>query len=246
MIKRIAALVISILMLTSLAAAQTSNYTGTWHLNSMEMDGVTLSPADVGMEMIMILYDDGTAELAMTDEMGEAGSWVLDGETLTVTVDGDPLDFALTAEGKLVAEMGDTTMVLGRDKPEQSFTPAPEIPANDISDFDGTWTVSMVKAFGMTVPFAAMGDMGLTDPTIIIQNGTVTTFGEMVETGVLADGKLVIESVVDVTIDETADETADDTYDEAFGKTFSLLEDGTMSMDYMEIIFYCEKVEVTE
>ena len=229
MIKKFTALLLSVLLLFTLAMAQTADYLGEWYLVSVESGGIELIPADIGMEMIITLNDDGTGTVASTGEEDMPASWVLDGDVLTITADEEPLSFMLTEDGQLTAQAEDSKMVFGREAVGPSFIPAFEVEAEDIAAFDGSWTITTVNAFGMFIPFAAMAQMGMEDASVIIENGTVTALGET-QTGTLTDGKLVIES----------------TETEAFGKSFSLLEDGTIAMEYMEMIFYCEMLEVME
>ncbi|MBE0601574.1 MAG: hypothetical protein IH607_07270 [Firmicutes bacterium] len=71
----------------------------------------------------------------------------------------------------------------------------------------------------------------MTNETVLIQSGSITSFdGVEAEFGTLTDGKLVVPSPMEG----------------SFGKSISLLEDGTLSMEYMDMIFYCEKAVTTE
>lgn len=229
MIKKLTALVLSVLMLFTLAMAQTADYLGEWYLVSVESGGIAFNPTDVGMEMIVILYDDGTGAVASTDEEDMEATWVLEGDVLTITADDEPLAFTLTEDGQLVAQAEGSTMVFGREAPEASFIPAAEITAEDLAAFDGEWTITTVNVYGMILPFAAMAQMGMEDASVVIDNGNVTAFG-VPQTGALVDGKLVVEA----------------TETDAFGKSFSVLEDGTIAMTYMDMIFYCVTAEVVE
>ena len=230
--KKFTALLVSLLLLISVATAQPSDYTGTWYLVSMEAEGVTINPADMGMEMIMTLHDDGSAALSFTgEEPPEEAFWVLDGDTLTVTADGQPLSLMLTDNGQLTADQGDSTLLFGREPAAAGFEPAPEVAADDITAFDGAWTITRVNAFGMVLPFAAAAEMGVTDASVIIDNGSITAFGaEDAQTAMFTDGKLMISA----------------SSEEDFDKTVSLLEDGTLALRYMGIIFYLEQPEVME
>jgi hypothetical protein len=234
MIKKLTAILLSLLMLGAFATAQSVDYTGIWYLVSIESQGITLSPADMGMELTMNLNADGTGTASSTGEGDTAATWVLDGDTLIVTADDSPLSLTMNEEGQLVAELEGNTMYFDREPATPSFVPAAEVLVEDIAAFNGTWTITMVNAFGLVIPFSAMaqmGDVGLADGNVIIQDGSVTTFGALEpETGALVDGKLVITSPMGETL----------------GKTLSMLEDGTMLIMYMEMSFYCEKVEVVE
>lgn len=229
MIKKFTAILLSVLMLLALATAQTSDYTGVWYLISVESAGITINPADMGMEMVLTLNEDGTGIASATGEEDSVASWTLEGDVLTVVAEEEPLAFMLTAEGQLVADADGNKMIFGREPAAPGFVAAAEVVVEDVAAFDGTWTVTTVNAFGMVLPFAAMAQMGMEDASVVIENGTITAFG-VAQTGALVDGKLVVEA----------------TETDPLGKSVSLLEDGTLAMNYMEIIFYAEKVEVVE
>lgn len=226
MVKKIVALLLCLLMLGSLAVAQTVDYTGVWYLVSVESSGVAFSPADVGMEMTVTLNADGTGTITTTGEEDKVAAWALDGDVLTITADEQPLAFTLTAEGQLVAESEGTKMIFGREAAGPGFVPAAAIAAPDMAAFNGTWTITTVDVGGMYVPFAAMAQAGLEDASIVILDGSVTSLGTQ-ETATFADGKLEVASLVEGMT----------------GKSFSMFEDGTLSMTYMEIVFYCVKAE---
>ena len=226
MVRKLAGLLLCLMLLGSLATAQTVDYTGVWYLVSVESSGVALNPSDIGMEMSMTLNADGTGVIAMTGEEDKTATWALDGETLTITSEEQPLTFVLTADGQLTAENEDTKMIFGRDAAAPAFVPAAEIAAPDIAAFNGTWTITTVSVSGMYVPFSAMAQAGMEDASIVILDGSVTSLGTQ-ETGTFAEGKLEVASLVEGMT----------------GKSFALLEDGTLTMTYTEIVFYCVKVE---
>jgi hypothetical protein len=231
MVKKLTALLLCLLMLCTLASAETVDYSGVWYLVSVESNGIALNPSDIGMEMTMTLNADGTGVVTITDEDDSPATWVLDGETLTVTADEQPLAFTMTEDGQLVADNAGNNMYFGREPAGPGFVPAAEIVAEDIAAFDGTWSITTVNAFGMVVPFSAMAEMGMADGNVVILDGSVTSLGMPdAEVGTLEDGKLVVVSPIEG----------------SYGKTFSLLEDGTLAMSYMEMVFYCEKVVVEE
>ena len=126
-------------------------------------------------------------------------------------------------------------MIFGREPATgTAFAPAAEIAAEDVAAFDGTWTMTKVDFFGMVIPFAAMaesGQEGMDNAIILISDGSVMSFdAEDPVQGTFADGKLVVPS----------------TLGEDFAQTFTLLEDGTMSVTFMGIVFYCEMTETME
>ncbi len=232
MMKKLATLLIALLMLCTFASADTLDYLGVWYLVSIESEGMVLNPADMGMAVNVTLNADGTGMVNATDEEEMSATWTVSGDTITITVEDEPLAFVLTDDGMLIAENEGSNMVFGREEPGPGFIPAPEILATDITEFDGTWTITKVNAYGMILPFSAMAEMGMVDGTVFIQNGSVTSFGALAaEVGTLADGKLDIVSSIE---------------DGEMGKTISLLEDGSISMEYLGMVFYCENIKVAE
>ena len=65
MIKKITALLLTLMMLGALVSAQAADFTGTWYLVSIDSNGVTINPADMGMEMSLNLNADGTARFLL-------------------------------------------------------------------------------------------------------------------------------------------------------------------------------------
>lgn len=232
MVKKLTALLVALLMLFTFASAGAADFLGAWYLASYESNGITLNPADMGMEMSFTLNGDGTGVITVPGEEDMAATWTADGANITITAANNPLTFALTDDGKMVAQQEETKMIFGREAPAPGFVPAAAIAAADIAQFDGTWNITTVNAFGMIVPFSAMAEMGMFDGTILIQNGSVTSFGSpQAETGTLQDGLLVVASPLE---------------GGGLEKTFSLLEDGTLSMKFMDMLFYCEKAELAK
>ncbi len=234
MTKKITALLLSLLMLTALVSAQAADFSGTWYLVSIVNNGIAINPAGSTMEITMNLNADGTATNSMYGEDDIPALWSADGDTLTVTVDDEPLTFTMTEEGQLFAEYEGSQMYFGREPAEPDFIPAAEIAADSIASFDGTWTITAVSVYGMIVPFASMaesGQLGDVSEIVEISNGSVVSFdsAESVE-GTLTDGKLVVPS-------NLGDE---------FAQTFSLLEDGSLSITFMGIVFYCDMAEAME
>ena len=99
--KKLFAVVIALAMLLSAAVvAEATDFTGMWYLNNMEMEGMTVSAAEFGMEMTFDLKEDGTvdAHQARGEETDDKqGTWTAEGDTVTITVDGEAMEFALTA-----------------------------------------------------------------------------------------------------------------------------------------------------
>ena len=176
--KAIAALMVLSMLLSAVAVAEAADVTGTWYLNEMQMEGQSFNPADFGYEITMELKDDGTAQLTAPDEDPQAGTWTLEGDKLTVTVDDEPLEMTL-ADGTLTVEQDGMGMVFGREHTESpSFEPAAPVEAAQ-EDFAGTWVATKIGMDGayydVSLLTSAMGGEG--DITAVIEGTTITLNG---------------------------------------------------------------------
>lgn len=196
--KKIFAVALALVMLLSVAAfAEAANYTGIWYLNEIDFGGTKLAPAAMGMEMTFDLKDDGSVAAASPDEEGQiqetAGTWTLDGETLTVTINDEPLTLTLV-DGNLLADSGDgMALTFGREKVEaEIYVPAePKTDATE-ADYAGSWVATQVDLDGSYINPALFG----MDTTAVIEGTTITLNGAfMFENEAfeaeLKDGKLV-------------------------------------------------------
>lgn len=139
------------------ALAESGEVAGVWYLNEVVHDGVSVSAASFGLEMIITLNADGSALAVMTDEESETGSWSREGDQLVVTIEGDDQVFALVGEA-LVAEEGDSQMIFGREpSAEESYQPAAMVTDALLEDFDGAWAAVLVDFGGVQLPVAALG-----------------------------------------------------------------------------------------
>lgn len=211
--KAFAALLILSMLLSAMAVAEAADVAGDWYMIEMQAEGMTINPADMGMEMILTLAEDGTASMSGMGDEPSTGTWAINGTTVTVTIEGDPLDFTL-ADGKLTASQDDMTMVFSK---EASATFAPAAPVEAAAeDFAGTWNAERIGMEGQYYPVSILG----ADITAAIEGTTITLNGFMFNNTAIqlehADGKLSFSgSVEDATLSITA----------------SLLEDGTMALD---------------
>ena len=158
--KKLLCALLAIVLLCACAAAETADVTGTWYLNEIQTSVMTLNPAMLGMELVLTLNPDGTAVTTSTASAEQTGAWEMDGETVNVTIAGNPQALSLDENGNLVgveAETG-TTMVYGREKTEVVyFDPGTALTDVTVEDFDGTWRATIVNMGGVEVPASATG-----------------------------------------------------------------------------------------
>ena len=232
MMKRMTALLLSLMMLCACAMAEAVDLTGNWHLNGMELTGVSINPADMGMQMSMLLNEDGTAVVSMGGQEDQEAVWTLEEDVLTVTVGEESERFTVVDGGMVYAEVENgPKMILGREEPAPGFVPAGAMAAEDLAAFDGEWTAYYANLYGIVVNAEGIAQMGLTNVDVSIESGSILKFGEeTAQAGALEDGILVVDSGIE------------DDEENLMGTTVTLLEDGTLALNYLGMCFYCVKV----
>ena len=242
MMKKLLCALLTLALLCACAAAETADVTGTWYLNEVQTAALSLNPAMLGMEMTVTLNEDGTASANSNGSEETTGTWEMDGETVNVTIEGDPLAMALDENGNLVAtetETG-TVLVFGREKAEvEYFDPGTELTDVTMEDFDGKWNATIVNMSGIEMPVSDVGG----EITIELSggNGTVTESSAGSDeprafevAGELADGVLTLT-------ESGSDE------DTPASMTLKLYDSGVMAYAQGEIgVIYFEKAETAE
>ena len=149
MMKRIAALVLCLLLAFSAlcaAAAETEELAGVWYLSNVEMQGMSLVPSVLGLEVAMTLNADGAAVMASLG-IAEAGTWSQDGDRVTVNTGNENI-FTLV-DGKLRSEADAATgmtLVFSRDPADaQAYAAAPVRTDAALGDFNGEWHAFMME-----------------------------------------------------------------------------------------------------
>jgi len=211
------ALVLALSLLCAGALAlEAADIVGTWYLNLLEGDGMSVNPAVLGMEMAITLNEDNTADMQMSGQEGTHGTWAIVDGQLIVTVDEDGLAFALV-DGDLVGEEGDMKMIFGREKAEAEGA-SPARTDAVLADFGGTWEAFLADYEGMKVPVEMFG----LEVIVAFEGGkgTMTTFGVTVElVGDVAEGVLTVAGT------DAGEEVS---------LSFLLHEDGTLSSVFEE------------
>ena len=216
--KRKLTLLLACLMALTMAltgAAESLSPVGSWTLTGVEMQGMTLDPAMLGMEITMTLNEDGTAEMGMSG-LVEEGTWSMDGDTVTMLdANGDTMTLTLAEDGTLRGEDDGVGMIFthsGEAAPIANEMVAPEGALEDVAlaDFNGEWTSTRAVVMGQEVPMEQIGQQMDAN----IQDGSVTI--------TTTDGSGTIQAALDgnaLIVDNAGVQMP-----------FYLLEDGTMSM----------------
>ena len=62
-------------------AGADASFAGTWTLTQMQTEGITADPTALGMEIVIVLYEDGSAQMGMSG-VTEDGTWSVENGTL--------------------------------------------------------------------------------------------------------------------------------------------------------------------
>ena len=196
------------LALTMCVGALAEDATGLWYLNSVEVAGMSVSAATMGMEnYAMEINADGTCTLSFGDDV-ETGTWsVNENGAYVISDEDDTLEFVLAEDGTLcITEEEDgitMTMVFAREQAVAETLDVGAVYADPtLADFNGTWTMTVMDASGYQVPVT---DMGL-QFVLTIADGNVTVdfvYGDESATGAtatatLTDGTLNVQTGMDV------------------------------------------------
>jgi len=221
------AFILTLAMLcTAALALEPADILGTWYLNAMEVDGMSMNPAMFGMELAMTLEEGGTARMQMSGEDDTMGTWVIDGDEVTIEMDGEGLVFTIE-DGNLVASEDEMKMVFGKEQAED--TSAEIAPARTdavLADFNGTWNAYLADFEDMKLPIELLG----IEVTLVIEDGNVVmTVSE--DTLELAGD--VSEGILMATGEDAG---------EAVTMAFSLHEDGVLSCIFEDaFLLYFQK-----
>lgn len=138
MMKKLLAMLLALLLLGCTAFAETmDNYVGAWILMKVEMLGLPVDPATVGVSAHMELYDDGTCLLEMNDET-ENGTWAVAEGGITTT----------DAAGKVdTYELKDGNLVMDEIGMKLIFVPYAPLSGLSQEDFNGVWEFSYMEVY---------------------------------------------------------------------------------------------------
>ncbi|MBP3636335.1 MAG: hypothetical protein J6K13_02105 [Clostridia bacterium] len=162
--KKLAAVILALLLCLGTALADSADVVGVWYLDEIITDGVVLNPSLFEMDMTLELLTDGTAR-RMTQTADETGTWAMNGQSVVFSLAGSTETFTLE-NGKLTGCRDNMEIVLVKER----FAPSmPEIRQDAVlADFNGAWYATLVESMGMRFPVA---DMGMS-MVITLANGT--------------------------------------------------------------------------
>ena len=220
------ALVVAMMMTCICAGAlalEANDVIGDWYFNSIEQAGVAYNTTALGMEMTLTFKEDG---LALQEDEDEGGTWSIEGDTLTVSIeyeDGDVNTLVFVfVDGNLVTDMGEGgILTFGRELIiEQTHADFPVIAATDIADFDGEWTGDLIEMYGTRLPMSL--ELTGMEMSLSIQNGEITIQRT-------SEGMDPVESVISGILEEGSIVTEYGEFYEPQKTVLSLREDGSLS-----------------
>ena len=218
--KKIIAIIALLALVCLCPAFADTDITGTWYADMY------------GVVMTLDFSEDGTVLLTMSgSEDSESGTWELDGETLYLNRGtADELVFSVEKDA-LVSESNGITMTREEIEP---FTAPKMVESEDLSDFNGTWTLTRFCFNGLSVDgetaVALFGEkLGIQEPTIRITDGTALIFSDNEQAFSYMAGMLYVESP--------------DEAEPTMAQLLALNDDGSLLYDFAGVQFYLKKTD---
>ena len=193
--KLFALMTVLVMLLCSAAIAETAEITGEWYMTEMNMEGMSINPATMGMDIMMVLNEDGTATLtSVTGEdepQVQEAAWKQEESGIVLTIEEETTTLTLE-DGSLKMALDENNYYLfAREKAEAAPLPTP-VAAENEEAFFGTWTMSQIEMGGIMLPASMMG-MDAAVMTVEAGKVVVTSGEENTEyTSAFADGALTI------------------------------------------------------
>ena len=222
--KLISLILVVLLLCMALPAFAEEDITGDWYLKTMKMGDQEYDAASIGYAVTMTLNADGTMTMAMPGQEPIAGTWVMEGDKITVTADDSPAE-GVVSDGMITLSQEDMEMIFTRDVVE-AITLAEVKAAETAEEFYGDWTCVYVEMEGKVIEISVVG-MGT--PKVIIsetglefydeEDGAMTIMLKInkLEAPVFEEGKLTAKAVADAMNTD-------------FSMTAELLEDGMLKL----------------
>ncbi|MCQ2559437.1 MAG: lipocalin family protein [Clostridia bacterium] len=123
--KKIIALAAMISLILGLAAcgnSDSSSLAGEWKLASIIQEGeITMYASDLsafGVEMVLNLKEDGSGTMTITGQDDQELTWKASGNKVTLTADGDAIDFTYK-DNLLIGEMDGASMSFAKSNSKE-------------------------------------------------------------------------------------------------------------------------------
>ena len=266
--KKLLCALLALAMLCACAAAETVDVTGTWYLAEVYYDGVSTNPAQLGMEMTLILRADGTVDMdtqwefldrmsemygdqetnLLEEELPSEAHWEMDGDKVVLSYEDKTVELTLV-DGNLVRTLskGDSEGN-GMQELDSMEVYSREKPAANYFDPGAPLTDVTVEDFDGTwnAAIVNLAGMELTAEEMVLEMTVERSGGSgaVTESTFGIDGPItraVTGELVDgmLTVTELEPET-----DEASIMTFTLYDSGVMAYSEDDLCtIYFERAE---
>lgn len=172
--KKLVSLLLAILMLLALipAGAETTP-AGTWYLVEVSSGSVSLQPSALGMKMILVLNEDGSADISTTygEETTEnKGTWAFEGNQVTISQDEGSISLTLEEDRLILTQEGGSMIFSQNPDAVPAASEINPVAAENEEAYLGTWALVQGRVNGILLPGEALG----LKATIIIEPGSAT------------------------------------------------------------------------
>ena len=140
---------------------------GDWYLSAVEAEGISMTPAGMGLDMKVTLYEDGSVLITRTKEANRKGVWVSRGDKVEVNAEGDRMIFRIQGETlTFLDEEKGLLMIFGREQAASSQGTQERQAAGSASpvrtdavaeDFDGEWKPVEAEVMGRLMEAEPLG-----------------------------------------------------------------------------------------
>lgn len=192
------------------AVAEDASVTGEWYASY------------AGLSIPMTVNEDGSFQLAFPGQDPTDGTWTLEGDQITITVNDAPLTGTFNGESIALAE-GEMALTFTRE-PAASITVAEAMAAESAEAFYGDWTGTYMGSDGVIMDPAAAGTIL---PGLTIGEG-VFTFAASGEDDIMAP--LLNLMAFSATFEDGALKLAPGLEGAEASGTVQLLEDGMLML----------------
>ena len=203
--KLISLILVVLLLCMALPTMAEEDITGDWYLKTMKMGDQEYDAAAIGFAITMTLIADGTSSMSMPDsEEALVGTWALDGDKITVTINDEPVS-GIVIDGAITLSQDGQDMIFTREAVE-GITLAETKAAESAEEFYGDWTCLYVETEGTLIDISVIG-MGVPSVTISEtglefydeEDGALTLILKVnkLDAPVFEEGKLSVKAAAD-------------------------------------------------
>ena len=145
---------------TIVHADPVKDVTGTWYIdhmvdNNIEYDRESLYM--MGMTVTMTFDEGGSFHMTYQDSDPIEGNWDLNGQSGSITINNDPVNFYLEEDGTISIKNGYEMYFTNEEPDIARWELAPVVKDPDLSDFNGEWESDVVVTGDKTLPAKLLG-----------------------------------------------------------------------------------------